>query len=186
MPDGQTKKEVTPERFAAFLEWLSPDRDRAGEAYESLRFRLCTFFSQRRCSFADELADETINRVIIKSADEPIENKIGFCYGVAKNVYRESLRKTRPQVDLDEVMVAAKEPEEEPEFSHDCLDQCLASLSPDSRTLLLEYFSEAKRQKIEMHRRISATLKTTQTALRMRVMRTKQKLKLCVQQCMNS
>jgi len=179
------KQEVTRERFEGFLAWLSPDRDGAGDAYERLRFRLCTFFSQRRCSFADELADETINRVIIKIEDEPIQNKMAYCYGVARNVYRESLRKERPHLDIDEVTVAAPEPED-PSFSHDCLDQCLGKLAPESRKLLLEYFSEARRQKIELRQRISERLKTTQTALRMRVMRIKQELKVCVQQCMNS
>jgi DNA-directed RNA polymerase specialized sigma24 family protein len=112
MPDAMTKKELTREKFAGFLEWLNPDRDRAGEEYERLRFRLCTFFSQRRCSFADELADETINRVILKSSEERIENKIAYCYGVAKNVFRESLRKERPHLDIDEVDLAAKAPDE--------------------------------------------------------------------------
>ena len=177
------KKEVTRERFEGFLDWLSPERDRAGEEYERLRFRLCTFFSQRQCGFADELADETINRVILKSSEEKIENKIAYCYGVARNVYRESLRKDRPHLDIDEVTVAAKTPEE-PSFSRECLDKCLEKLSPDNRNLLLDYFSEAKLAKIQLHRRISEGLQTTQTALRMRVMRTKQKLKVCVQECM--
>ena len=177
------KKEVTRESFEGFLDWLSPDRERAAEEYERLRFCLCRFFSQRQCRFADELADETINRVILKSSEEKIENKIGYCYGVARNVYRESLRKERSQVDIDEVTVAAKAPEE-PSFSRECLDKCLEKLSPDSRNLLLDYFSEAKLAKIELHRRISEGLKMTQTALRMRVMRTKQKLKICVQECM--
>lgn len=148
-----------------------------------MRFRLCTFFSQRQCSFADELADETINRVILKSSAEKIESKIAYCYGVAKNVYRESLRKERTHLDIDEVSIAAKAPEE-PSFSRECLDKCLEKLSPDNRNLLLEYFSEAKLAKIELHRRISEGLETTQTALRMRVMRSKQKLKVCVQECM--
>jgi DNA-directed RNA polymerase specialized sigma24 family protein len=177
------KKEVTPENFVSFLGWLSSDPDRAGEEYERLRFRLCTFFSQRHCSFADELADETINRVILKVAEEQIENKIAYCYGVARNVYRESLRKERTHLDIDEVTIAAKAPEE-PSFSSECLDECLEKLPPDTRNLLLEYFSEAKSAKIELHRRISESLATTQTALRMRVMRTKQKLKVCVQECM--
>jgi DNA-directed RNA polymerase specialized sigma24 family protein len=184
LPDTTTKKEVTPEKFAGFLDWLNPDRETAGDEYERLRFRLCTFFSQRQCRFADELADETINRVILKSSEEQIENKIAYCYGVAKNVYRESLRKERPHLDIDEVTVAAKAPEE-PSISSECLDQCLEKLPPDSRTLLLDYFSEAKLAKIEMHRRISESLEMTQTALRMRVMRTKQKLKVCVQECMS-
>ena len=177
------KKEVTRERFEGFLDWLSPDRERAGEEYERLRFRLCTFFSQRQCGFADELADETINRVILKSSEEQIENKIAYCYGVARNVFRESLRKERPHLDIDDVTVAAKAPEE-PSFSRECLDKCLEKLPPESRNLLLDYFSEAKQAKVELHRRISETLQTTQTALRMRVMRSKEKLKICVQECM--
>ena len=177
------KKEVTPEKFAGFLEWLSPDIEGAGEEYERLRFRLCTFFAQRHCTFADELADETINRVVLKVSEEKIENKIAYCYGVARNVYRESLRKERTHLDIDEVTVAAPEPAE-PSFSNECLDRCLEKLSPESRNLLLDYFSEAKLAKIELHRRISESLAMTQTALRMRVMRIKQKLKICVQECM--
>lgn len=183
MPDSKTKKEVTRAKFATFLEWLGPDSERAGDEYERLRFRLCTFFSQRHCTFADELADETINRVILKSAEEKIDNKLAYCYGVARNVYRESLRKERTHVDIDDLTIAAKVPEE-PAFSSECLDQCLEKLPPESRTLLLDYFSEAKMAKIQLHKRISEGLKTTQTALRMRVMRTKDKLKVCVQECM--
>jgi RNA polymerase sigma factor (sigma-70 family) len=184
LQDTKTKKEVTRERFAKFLEWLNPDLDSAGEEYERLRFRLCTFFSQRHCRFADELADETINRVILKISEEEIQNKIAYCYGVARNVYRESLRKERTHLDIDDVTVAAKPPEEQ-SFSSQCLDQCLEKLPPDSRNLLLDYFSEVKLAKIKLHQRISESLETTQTALRMRVMRTKQKLKVCVQECMN-
>lgn len=180
--ETKLSKEVTREKFASFLEWLNPDRDAAGEEYERLRFRLCTFFSQRQCRFPDELADETINRVILKISEEEIENKIAYCYGVARNVYRESLRKERTHLDIDDVTVAAKAPEEQ-SFSSECLDKCLEKLPSDSRNLLLEYFSEAKLAKINLHRRISESLETTQTALRMRVMRTKHKLKVCVQDC---
>jgi DNA-directed RNA polymerase specialized sigma24 family protein len=185
LPDAKTTKEVTQEKFASFLEWLNPDPNLAGEEYERLRFRLCTFFSQRQCRFADELADETINRVILKVSEERIENKIGYCYGVAKNIFRESLRKERTHLDIDDVTIAAKDPEEQ-SFSNECLDKCLEKLSPESRNLLLDYFSEAKQAKIELHRRISEGLAMTQTALRMRVMRTKHKLKICVQECMTS
>jgi DNA-directed RNA polymerase specialized sigma24 family protein len=182
-PSTKLKKEVTREKFAGFLEWLNPDPDLAGEEYERLRFRLCTFFSQRGSNRADELADETINRVILKASEEQFENKIGYFYGVAKNVFRESLRKERTHVDIDELTIAARAPEEQ-SFSGECLDKCLAKLPAESRDLLLDYFSEAKQAKIDLHRRISEKLDMTQTALRMRVMRTKQKLKICVQECM--
>ena len=183
MRNASLKNEVTQEKFLRFLAWLSPNEENAGEEYERLRFRLHTFFSQRRCRFADELADETINRVILKVSEEQVENKIAYCYGVAKNVYRESLRKERIHLDVDDVTIAADEPPER-SFSSECLDKCLAKLSSESRNLLLDYFSEAKLKKIELHRRISESMKTTQTALRMRVMRSKQKLKTCVQECM--
>ncbi|HEV7798778.1 MAG TPA: hypothetical protein VGO73_11510 [Pyrinomonadaceae bacterium] len=183
MPKSNTNKEVTQEKFASFLEWLSPDNESAGEEYERLRFRLCTFFSQRHCSFSDELADETINRLILKVSEEKIESKIAYCYGVARNIYREWLRKQRTHLDIDDVTIAAKAPEEQ-SFSSECLDKCLGELSPETRTLLLDYFSEAKRAKIELHRRISKSIQTTQTGLRMQVMRSKQKLKICVQECM--
>lgn len=184
MRNAKAKSELTREKFFSFLEWLNPDVNRAGEEYERLRFRLCTFFSQRQCSFADELTDETINRVALKASEEQIESKIAYCYGVAKNVYREWLRKQRTHLDIDEMQIAAKAPEE-PSFPSECLDKCLQQLSPESRTLLLDYFSEDKTAKIDLHQRISQSLKMTQTALRMRVMRAKRKLKTCVEQCMN-
>ena len=176
-------KEVTPEKFAGFLAWLDPDSERAGDAYLRLRFQLTTFFSRRHSPHAEELADETINRVILKCAEENIENKSAYCYGVAKNVYRESLRRERVHVDIDDVTIAAPVPDA-PAFSDDCLDKCLAKLPSENRELILEYFSEDKQQKIELHRRLSRNLATSQTALRMRVMRIKQALTICVRECM--
>ncbi|HKP72313.1 MAG TPA: hypothetical protein VJT82_05210, partial [Pyrinomonadaceae bacterium] len=158
--------------------------DSAGEEYERLRSLLYRFFAQRRCRFPDELTDETINRVVLKISEEKIENKLAYCYGVAKNVYRESLRKERNHLDIDEVTVAAKSPAEQ-SLSGECLDKCLAELSPESRNLILDYFSEVKLAKIELHRRLAEKLETTQTALRMRVMRIKQELKICVWKCMS-
>lgn len=182
-------REVTHEKFATFLAWLGTGDGGgdaggdAGEEYERLRFRLCTFFSQRRCRFPEELADETINRVVLKVGEERIENRLAYFYGVAKNVYRESLRKERDHLNVDELHVAAP-PAPEPDFSAECLDRCLAQLPPESRGLVLEYFSEVRQAKIELHRRISENFRVSQTALRMRVMRIKQKLAACVRECM--
>ena len=183
LPNAHAEKEITSEKFSAFLEWLSPDLDRAGEEYERMRFRLVTFFSRRQCSRADELADETINRLILKVAEQKIEHKLPYCYGVAKNVYRESLRKERPHLAVDEVTIAAKYPDEK-SFSNECLDKCLKKLSPESCDLLFEYFSEAKQAKIELHRHICESMGLTPTALRMKVSRLMQKLRICVRECM--
>lgn len=178
------KTELTPEEFSSFLKLLSPDRDRAGEEYQSLCFRLCTFLSMRRCPVADELADETIDRVIRKASEERIENVVAYSYAVARNVYLEWSRKQRKPVDTHEVQVAETLPEK-PSLRRECFDKCLEQLSPETRSILLDYFSESKSAKIKLHREISQTLGITQNALRMRVKRAKDDLKTCIKQCMS-
>lgn len=176
--------EVTIESFSSFLAWLNPDSDRAGEEYELVRYKLYNYFMRRRCYVADELADETINRVILKSAKECIENKLPFIYGVARNVYREFLRKQQFHLALDEVTLPGTQPDE-PSFSRECLDKCLDELPPEKKELVLEYFTPKEITKIKLRRQISERMETTQTALRMQVMRINKKLKTCVQECMD-
>lgn len=130
------------------------------------------------------MADETINRVILKIGEEEIENKLAFVYGFAKNVYLESLRKEKNHLNIDEINIPAKEPAKETDFSGDCLDKCLNELSDENRSLILEYFSAEKQAKIDLRKRLSAGLQTTQTALRMQVVRIKKELKICLQECL--
>ena len=53
---------LTQELFDTLLDWLDPDRERAGHRYETIRLRLIKIFTSRGCPEAEELADETINR----------------------------------------------------------------------------------------------------------------------------
>lgn len=175
-------REVTQEKFATFLAWLGPEAERAGEEYERLRSRLGLFFGQRGCRFPEELADETINRVILKVGEERIENRMAYCYGVAKNVYRESLRRERRYAEFDEAALAAPAPEG-PGVERECLDRCLAELPDESRELIVTYFSAEKIEKVELHRRMAERLKVTQEAMRMRIHRAKRELTACVREC---
>lgn len=132
--------------------------------------------------FPEDLADETINRVIFKIGAETVENKMAFVYGFAKNVRLESLRKEKRHQNIDEINIVAVKAEEE-DFSHACLDKCLSELWIDDRRLILDYFSEEKQAKINLHKEIAERLQTTRVALRMRIMRIKQKLRVCLKQC---
>ncbi len=181
MSEIKATKEVTQEKFEAFLNWLSVDSDKAGDEYERLRFRLTTYFAGRNCRFPEDLADETINRVTLKLSDQIIENKLAYCYGVAKNVFLESLRKEKTHVNIDDIDIAAKLPE--PQFESKCLDKCLNELSTENRTLIIDYFSENKSAKITLREKLSDKLGITQTNLRMKVVRIKQKLKVCLIEC---
>jgi hypothetical protein len=49
-------------------------------------------------------------------------------------------------VDIDEVTIAAPPPAE-PSFSQECLDKCLAELSDENRTLVLDYFPKLGRRR---------------------------------------
>lgn len=178
----KTAKDLTPERFDRFLAWLCSDREKAGEEYERLRFRLTTFFSARRARFPEELADETINRVILKISEETIENKLGYIYGVAKNIFLESLRKEKDHLNIDDVSITA--PVAAAGFSDDCLNRCLSQLPKDNRRFILDYFSESKAAKVALHKEMSGTMGSSIEAVRMRVVRIKRKLKVCIEECM--
>lgn len=175
--------EVTRESFETFLTWLSLDMEKSGEQYEKLRFRLITFFSSRRCLYAEELADEVINRIVIIIGKEVIENKIGYIYGVARNVYLESLRKEKTHVNIDDLSLASEAPAEI-DFSNECLEKCLQKLPAERRKFILNYFSEDKSKKIALHKKTSGEMQISRTALRMRVLRIKQQLSICVKECM--
>ncbi len=183
MAKTRVKKELTHEKFAKFLVWLNPNEEIAGEEYERLRFRLITFFSTRKCRFPEELADETINRVINKIETEDVENKIAFCYGVAKFVFLESLRTEKDHDNIDEIQVEAKKEVKE-DASNSCLDRCLSKLETESRVLIMDYFSESNQAKIDLHQRMAENLEISKTALRMKILRIKKKLRVCMQECL--
>ena len=183
MSKTRAKKELTHEKFATFLAWLNSNKEKAGEEYERLRFRLITYFSHRKCRFPEELADETINRVVIKIDSETIKNKTAYCYGVAKFVFLESLRNEKEHENVDDIQLESKDASNVDE-SNPCLDMCLNELTNVSRGLILEYFSESKQAKIDLHKAMSEKLGISKTALRMKILRIKKKLRNCIEDCL--
>src|SRR5204863_451821 len=141
---------VTQAAFDYLLAWLDADRERAGEKYEYIRRRLIKIFTCRGRHDAEELADETINRVTLK-ATEVSKGYVGdpalYFYGVAQKVFLESVRKPHASVPPP-----APDKSDEDEREYDCLEQCMGQISPSSRELMLEYYREDKRAKIE-HRK---------------------------------
>lgn len=57
---------VSREAFDQMLVWLDTDRERAGQKYEEIRYRLIKIFVCHGCIDPEGLADETIDRVIHK------------------------------------------------------------------------------------------------------------------------
>jgi RNA polymerase sigma factor (sigma-70 family) len=179
---------VTQAAFDSLLAWLDPDRDRAAGKYEQIRARLIKLFTCRGRQDADELADETINRVTLK-ASEVAKGYVGdpslYFYGVAQKVFLESLRR-RPPRDLQEFSPRqAASPAEagEDELEHECLERCLARLPEASRELVLDYYRDDRRAKIDHRKELAARLGVAPNALRIRVHRIRATLQECVGAC---
>src|ERR1051325_10973722 len=90
--------ELTEEAFEKFLFWLHPNREEAGRKYEGIRRHLIVILTCRGCAEAEELADETINRVIRRAqqmADTYQGEPAPYFITVAHNLYLEYVAKRR-------------------------------------------------------------------------------------------
>ena len=172
---------VTQEAFDGLLAWLDADRERAALKYELVRTRLIKIFSCRGCGEADDLADETINRVTLRLS-EIVTSYLGdpalYFYGVANKVYMEYLRR-RPAVQPPPL----RESSDEIEAEYACLEQCMGQLPQENCRLVLEYYQEEKRAKINRRRKLAEELGIGVNALRIRAHRIRQQLQRCVQTC---
>ena len=181
---------LTPEAFAKLLERLSPDPEVAGAEYEATRRNLIGLFRWRGLEFPEELADETLNRVARK-LDEgaEIESFQSYVTGVARFVLLEALKeRERMRSALDSTpQPATTEPDYEVgqgDVRRACLEKCLASLPSDGRALVLEYYDDEERTRIEQRKALAARLGLEINALRTRALRTRTKLEDCVRKCM--
>lgn len=176
------ERSLTQTAFDSMLTWLDADRDRAGEKYEQIRRRLIKVFVCRGRHDAEELADETINRVTLK-ATELSKAYVGdpslYFYGVAQKVFLESLRKPPAAMPPP----APKEPAEL-EREYECLERCMERLASDNRALVLDYYREEGRAKIERRKELAGRLGIALNALRIRAHRIRAVLQECVQGCM--
>lgn len=181
--------------FDRLLAWLDPERERAGRRYEDIRLRLIRIFSCRGCREAEDLADETINRVARRLA-EIIDTYTGdpalYFYGVAQKVYLEYLRKRpappppppRPAPPYPPPIDKDAEERRERERRYECLERCMNQFPPETRALMLEYYREEKREKIEHRKLLAKGLGIGVNALRIRVCRLRESLYRCVEACL--
>jgi DNA-directed RNA polymerase specialized sigma24 family protein len=163
------QSDLTQEKFDGLLEWLDSDRDRAGDRYEYIRRRLIKIFTCRGRHDAEELADETISRVIAKVltlSKEYVGDPALYFYGVAQKVYLEAVRK-RPPAVIPPPVVQSEDIEEE----YECLERCMGQLTPANRELVLEYYQNDKKAKIENRKELAHRKGIAQNALRIRAYR---------------
>jgi len=185
---------LTQDAFDKLLKWLDSDRDRAGQKYETIRLRLIKIFTCRGCSEADDLADETINRVAAKLDNldwKDDGDRARYFYGVAQKVYLEDLRNSKkrhgeiPFDCVDETSsVSVKSDTDEIESEYACLERCLETLPNNNRRLVLEYYHQERKAKIDHRKMLADELGIAVNALRIRAHRIRLTLERCMHDCL--
>jgi DNA-directed RNA polymerase specialized sigma24 family protein len=188
---SKSKWSLTPEAFEKLLGALSSDRNEAGVQYEIVRRKLTRFFEWRKVEAADDYADETINRVARRIAEGQVVENLGhYFYGVARLVFLEAVKQQEhAAVPLDDApqnlqQIAPAPADPEPRIL--CFDRCLDSLPADNRRLIVNYYQEERRAKIELRQELADSLHIPLNALRIRAHRIRVRLEQCIAQCLNT
>lgn len=160
-----------------------------------MRRRLTAYFDRRGCRAADDLADETLNRVARRLEEQGTIEDLPpgrYCYIVAKFVFLEALRREK----RDRHVGAAAQPFEavgpggtsavdsSSEAPLACLDRCLESLGPRDAELILGYYAEGAGSRAGGRRDLAGRLNLTVNALAIRACRIRDTLERCVEACL--
>ena len=184
--------------FDRLLEWLDDGVDSHGSVYLEMRRRLASYFDWRNRPTADDLADETLNRIagtLERNGAIAIRPPARYCYTMAKFVLLEDLRHEQAQLRLRGTISSCglstigawrQDPEEGFEIREqrlECPERCLQELNPDQRALVVAYDRDERRQKIERRREMAKRLGITMNALSSRVSRIRTALEASVESC---
>src|SRR5262245_9437612 len=181
---------LTQEAWDGFLASLSHDRDSAGEKYIEIRGNLTRFFEWRGCPFPEDHADETINRVAKRIAEgEEIRNPSSYCIGGARWLWLDMAKgRAREQQAFGEGAATPVSTSDEAngEGRIECLRSCLGQLPADNRDLIVEYYQGEKGAKIQNRKRLTERFGVPVNTLRMRALRLREKLQVCVEDCLKT
>lgn len=183
--------QLTQEGFDQLLSLLDQDRERAAEKYELLRRRLLKLFEWRGSSTPEEHADEAFNRVARKIVEGvEIRDLTHFVGGVARRLFLEILdqreREQKALNQLPEPVAVVEIKDEEVDSRLDCFRACLNALPPKQRGLIVDYYREGERKRIEQRKLLAAQLRIPLNALRIRAHRLRSQLDKCIQACLKN
>jgi DNA-directed RNA polymerase specialized sigma24 family protein len=181
---------ITQDKFDKTLAWLDDDREAAGKKYEVIRQSLIKILTWRGCSDAEDLADEAVNRVMLKIDDLAASyqgDPALYFYGVAKKLLMEHQRRQRLRAPMPEISVNEaylKEQLIKAELLYDCLSQCIGALKPGEDELVLAYYAGDRQMKIDNRRMLALQGDVAANTLRVRVHRIRATLEKCLNRCL--
>lgn len=205
VPPKKTEKKkdwvLTKDALDKLLFWLDVAPERAGEQYVLIKHKLFLFFTREKCMQPEEQADETLNRVARKLTDNEVPKETtpgAYIKGVAQNVLMEDFRGTgRKESPLDELPpnLSPSEPDDlrkreelaQKEARAFCCDKCIKKLPRKERDILLMYYEGGKGQeKITFRKELAKKLGISPRALNSRVLRYRNKVRNCVEECLDA
>ena len=177
---------------------LNSDLDQAAAMYENIRKKLITFFRVHSCSSPEDYADVTLDRVARKISqgvklDE--NSPYSFFIGVARNILHEYKRWETNQAKTFDDALQLEHPFrdarqagslEDYEFIDRqflCLERCMKLLTEQNRILILEYYQGEASARIKNRTELAYRLNIPMNSLRIRALRLRGKLRLCVESC---
>ena len=166
--------------FEQFLFWLGPDPESAGRKYELIRGRLIMMFRARRCLFAEDLADTTFERVARKLTDLTTEftgDPARYFYGVAKKVFLEYQHELMTKRKRAGCLSPPSPVDADLENMLKQLDDALSAIPKSDRDLILTYYTDTGRNKINHRRALARQYGIGPNALRLRVFRIRKEIK---------
>lgn len=188
---GKQKWSMTSPAFDKLLAAFAPHREEAGREYERVHTKLIRYFEWRTIVPGDDWADETFNRVARRIEEgNVIDDLVAYIFGVARHVCQEVIRdRDKEPVPLDETRESQYAPAPdpvEPDAREDCFDRCMEKLLPENRGLILEYYQEEGRAKIQLRQKIAERLRIPLNALRIRAHRIRISLEKCIRECLET
>jgi RNA polymerase sigma factor (sigma-70 family) len=186
-------KKKWEDNFDLLLKWLDPDRERAGRKYEDIRHSLIVIFQWRGLCDAEDLADETITRVINKVPEIAAGyegEQAAYFYAVAKRLAFEVSRRQHTKVEIENPerlpnLAVEEEERNNREAAYECLENCLNKLSPADRDLILLYYQQ-EQPKIDYRRELARRYGLAPNTLRVKVHRIRATLQSCVNKCLDN
>lgn len=183
------KWSLTDGAYDKLLACFSADKEEAGKQLLSAYRKLVRFFEWHCIDSPEQCADETIDRAARRIDEgERVDNLMGYLNGIAHYVLMEN-RKPTP-LDPLPIDLADQRPfdppaeDDEHEARLRCLDACLEELPAEDRIVILGYYQEEKRAKINFRKQMADRLGVGLNALRIRAYRIRIRLEECLDKCL--
>lgn len=185
----------TKEQFDGLMAWLGSSAEDPGAKYETIRQSLVKLFVWNGYWDAEDLADETIDRVMRKVPEIAIEysgDPALYFYGVARMMLKERRRQktisSESQSLESRLTTRSQQSDDTDEINRrfECLEECIAKLPVDSRELILDYYQEVKRAKIDFRQQIARRMGMDIENLRVKVFRIRASIYKCMEKCLGT